>query len=189
MSLSGTVKQVLSLTHSKSLDLSSVSESIAISNSISLSDASGADRQADDVWHDTRTLASAASETLDLSASLTDAFGDTVTFFDIKTFYIKNNSTSNSLLVGAAAATQVPFFADGASDKLKIPPGGAWLFTVDDLDGLIVNTNDQLKIEHNAEDASALTYSIAIAGLSASPTPTPTPTPTATPTPTPTPTP
>lgn len=186
--VNGSSEVRINLNVSKSLDLSSVQDTLAKSVKTTFSSDETAAHEVDTVFHDKRTLATAANETLDLTASLTNAFGDLVTIFDLKLLYVRNTSTTDSLLVGGAASTQLPIFDDG-SDKLLMPPQSHFVLVFEDENGLIVNSNDKLKMEHNAETASSLDYEIVMLGLSSSPTPTPTPSPTPTPTATPTPTP
>ncbi len=122
--------------------------------------------QADTLWQDSRTLADAASETLDFQdGTLTDSFGNAVTMDIVKAIYIKNNSSDATLLIGAAAGNQLGLFSDGASDKLKLPPDGEFLFICPDLTGLDTTTNADLKLEHDGTGSSTLTYDIIVVGV------------------------
>jgi len=184
MALSGNSKITVSHTLTKSLDMSTPSDNLTVAEQLDLSSLTTAEHEADELWHDERSLGAGANETLDLSASVTDAFGDSVTFYDVKMLYIKNNSSTGTLKIGGAATNQFPLFADG-SDVLQLPKNGRFLMQFAHEDGLVVDTNDQLKIE-NGDGSNAITYDIAIAGRSAAPTPTPSvsPTPTGSPSPT-----
>lgn len=187
--LNGNVGITIGLTLTKSLDLSTPQDNLSKSNKLTLSDTAGALYPADQLFHDVRTLADGANETLDLTASLTDAFGATVSFSNLKAIFIQNNSADANLLVGGAAANPLDLFAASANDILKIPRKGIFYMQYEHADGFIVSTSDQLKIEHDGSGSDALTYDIILVGNTAQPTPTPTPTATPTPSPSPTPTP
>ncbi len=174
---SGKVAIKLSVATTKELDLGSIIDFLDVNDTINIDDSHEVDR----FWSDTRTLATGANETLDLSGSLIDDVGNASVFFDIKALYIKNTSTANTLKIGGAVSNAFPLFAAN-SDILVLRPNTSMLFMVGDVDGLVIDTNDQLKIEHGGETAADLNYDIVIVGLSDQPTPTPTPT--ATPTPT-----
>lgn len=188
MAVTGQLQLKISTTHTSALDLSTPSDTLSVDEKISISSAVGANYPVDQVFHDQRTLADGADETLDLTASLTDVFGNSLSFSNLKGIYIKNNSNDANLLVGAAAASQLPLFND-SSDILKIPPQGIFYQQFERADGLIVSTNDKLKIAHDGTGSDSLTYDIVLVGHTTQPTPTPTPTATPTPTPSPSPTP
>ena len=77
MSLSGKVNVLLNLTHTKALDLDTLQDTISETRGAAFTSGTGAN-QADIIFHDRRTLADNANETLNLydSGSLLDAFGD-----------------------------------------------------------------------------------------------------------------
>ena len=164
MSLAATIKLLMRLTHTKAVDLSTLSDPLSLSRGVELTNGTGAN-QADTVWHDTRTLADGANETLDLhDGSLTDVFGDAVTIDELKVLYIKNNSTDANLLIGGAAATQLGLYND-VSDILKLRPGGEFLVTAPDAAGIDITTNSDLKIAHDGTGTSSLTYDIIAIGV------------------------
>lgn len=117
-------------------------------------------------WNDRRTLASAAADNLDLNA-LTDIFGQTVNFSAVKGLYIRNNSTTDNLLIGGNANAFGLFAA--ANDELKLPPGGEILLKVTTAAGIAVSngSTDILDITHAGDTSASLTYDIAIIGISA----------------------
>ena len=167
MSLSGKVNVLLNLTHTKALDLDTLQDIIAETRGAAFTSGTGAN-QADIIFHDRRTLADNANETLNLydSGSLLDAFGDAVAITRIKALYIKNNSTDANLLVGAAGATPVDLFGAAANDILKIPPGGEFVLIVPSATGIVISTNKNLKIAHDGTGVSNLTYDIIVLGAS-----------------------
>jgi hypothetical protein len=164
MSLVTAITIVLNITHTKAEALATLSDPVALSRQIALTDGDGAN-EADTLFHDQRTLADGANETLDLhDGSLADAFGDAVTLDILKVLYIKNNSADANLLIGGAAAAQLGLFAD-TSDVLKLPPGGQILLSAPDAAGIDCSTNAALKIAHDGTGSSSLTYDIIAVGV------------------------
>lgn len=145
-------------------DLSIPVDKLALNRAIELADGDGAD-EADVIFHDSRSLADAGEETLDFNGgSLTDPLGNPLTMAKLKVLYLKNTSTEATLLIGGAATTPVGLFADPA-DVLKLPPGGVFLFTAPDVNGLAVSTNKNLKLAHDGTGTSALVYEIIAIGV------------------------
>jgi len=163
MSLKFTYSLGIGINFIKSLDLGDVTANLTLTRGEVLQDTTAA-LHADVVYHDARTLADGANETLDIhDGSLSDAFGDALTIDKLKAIYIKNNSTDANLLIGGAAATQMGLFND-VSDVLKLRPGGELLLTAPDADGIDVTANADLKITHDGTGSSELTYDIIVAG-------------------------
>ena len=165
MSLSATLNILFNCINTKALDLNTARDILALTGGVTFTDGTGAN-QADTLFHDTRTLADGANETLDLYASgtLTDAFGDALTIETLKALYIKNNSTDANLLIGAAAVNAIGLFSD-SSDILKLPPGGELVFIAPDATGVDITTNKNLKIAHDGTGSSDLTYDIIVIGV------------------------
>lgn len=152
----------LAITAGKSSDLTTVQDSGDIKHTKELTFGSSSG-QANKAWHDQRTL-SATSEELDLSGSLTDSFGDTVTLSKVKMLMIENKATTSghNLVVGGAASNGFATIFGDSSDEIIIPPGGILLLT-SPVDGFTVTggTGDLLKIDSGANN---ITYNIAIIG-------------------------
>ena len=145
------------------LDLSTPNDYGTLDLKDDLANGTGTD-QADEVWHDERTLA-AASETLDLTSLAGGPWGSTKAFASIKAIFIKNTGTTTGedLTVGGAAANAwCAMFAD-STDKAKVMPNGvlAWWSPTDaeTVDG----THKNLKIDAGA---ASITYKIVIVGVS-----------------------
>jgi hypothetical protein len=166
----GTFKITLSIVAEKSLDLSTPKDTLSYSYSSTYAYGAGA-LQCDCLWHDSRTLALSTSENLDLAGSLTDAFGDTVTFANIKILIIENTSTAGqgTLHVGGAAATQFDTWLGDASDEVVIIAGESKvLISRVDADGYVATggADDLLKVD-NQDGVNSATYKIIVAGDSA----------------------
>ncbi|HXH11158.1 MAG TPA: hypothetical protein VNP04_15525 [Alphaproteobacteria bacterium] len=155
----------VSATLTNVLDLVTATAPLNLKTSVSLTNGTGANK-AQKVFSDRRTLASGANENLDLAGALTDAFGATLTFADIKAIYLSALSTNTTTVTLTAPATNgyVGLFA-ALGDGLNIPPGGAVLLVAPGADGwgvVVAGTGDLLNVA-NAAGASA-TYDIVIIG-------------------------
>ena len=144
----GIFQILLNLREETALDLSNTIDQVNMTRGKNFGNGTGAN-QADTIWHDNRTLADGADETLDIfDGSLTKADGVALTMSKLKGIYIRNNSTDANLEIGGAAATQLGLFAD-VSDILSLPPGGDFLMTAPDANGIDCTTNAHLKIAHD----------------------------------------
>ena len=155
---------LFNITHTKTVDLTELRDALAITRGVAFANGTGAN-QVNTVWHDRRTLADGANETLDVNnGTLADAFGDTVVLKKLKLLYLKNNSADANLLVGGAAATQLGLFAD-TNDILKLRPSGVFIFIAPDINAVDVSANPDLKIAHDGSGSSSLTYDIILLGV------------------------
>lgn len=120
--------------------------------------------QVDKNYHATRTF-SGATDDLDLTGVLTDAFGGTITEARIKTLYIKNNSTTNTIVLGNATSNAWATLL-GATHTLTLRPGAIFQVTCDanDVTGWAVTaaTGDIFRLT----GTSGQTYDIALLGCS-----------------------
>ena len=164
MSLTAKLNLLIAITHTKDLDLNTIRDAVNLTRGVSLANGSGAN-QADAVFHDNRTLADAATETLDVhDGTLVNAFGDTLTLTKLKAIYIKNNSAEANLLIGGATATQLRIFA-APTDILMLPPGGDFFMMAPLAAGIDVSVNSDLKIAHDGTGTLSLTYDIIVIGV------------------------
>jgi hypothetical protein len=126
------------------------------------------DNQAENVYVDTRTLASETSEDLDLAGALTNAFGTTLTFTTVKALVVVSRSTNDAnILVGGAASNAFATYVADASDKIVVQPGGlVALRAPKDGYAVTASTGDLLKIDNTSTEESA-TYDIIIVGTTA----------------------
>lgn len=166
MALSATIKASLSATHTNVLDLATASFPLSIQQALTLTDGTGAN-QADRIFSDTRTLSASANEDLDLSGSLTNAYG-TVTFARIKAvFVIADAANTNNVNVSRSTSNGVPLFL-AATDGIAVRPGGIFLWACSDATGVAVTagTGDLLNFANSAGSTS-VNYSVVIIGASA----------------------
>ena len=162
----------------KAIDFSkTASATPELSISETLADGTGLD-EADQVYHSAGTLGADADVDIDLSGSLTDVFGDTVTFARIKMILFENTSTNASTLQFGGGDGQVGTNAwdtwiganstvNPGSEYVKIPKGGALALFAPDATAWTVTagTGDILTIKELSSVAAA--YSIVIVGATA----------------------
>lgn len=130
---------------------------------LSLADGTGTDK-GDKQWHDQRTVAASTNDDIELDA-VVDAFGDALAVAKVKMLFIKNNSTTQTLTVGAAATNpwQGPFGA--TNDTIAVPPSGCLVLFNGAGWTVTSGSADQLRIANGA--GSAAVYDIVLWGASA----------------------
>jgi len=182
-SLVATVKVILAIKAEKALDESTPKDDFNLTASDIFKSTLSTGLKSDQFWHDRRALAASANEELDLAGSLTNAFGGTVTFAEVRWICIINTSskatlggaeTDAQIQIGGAAANDAPLFFADPSDKATLDAGpegedGSFmLWTNSGVTGWVVTagTQDLLKIE-NLDGVDAAEYVIAIGGESA----------------------
>lgn len=169
--LSVDVKASLHWLFQETLDLATVTDTARLEYARSLADGVSLD-QADKLWHDERTLASGASENLDLTALSNSVFGSTVTigFVRVKALMIVNLATAanEDLAVGGAGsganAWHAPFKND--ADARVVVGADSTLLWINKKHGwsVINSSSDVLKIANDG--LGSVTYRIAIVGTS-----------------------
>lgn len=143
-----------------------------ISKVIALADGTSAG-QANIVWCDQRTVSSASNDDLDLSGSLTDAFGATVTAAELVAIIVINGPASGAanttnLTIGGGSNPVVGFLGGTTPTIGPIQPGSFVFLGSSAAAGfgaITAGTGDILRIA-NSSGASA-TYQIAILARSA----------------------
>lgn len=149
------------------LDLSTLQDSMSLEYKKSLADGTAVNL-ADKIWHDKRTLAAGANETLDLNALVTSIFGSNVTInlVKVKALFIVNVLTvaAEDLVVGAAAST--PFLGPlGGTTPTQRCEADSYLAWVNRVDGWSTSGANNLKIANAG--AASNEYRIVIVGTSA----------------------
>jgi len=164
MNLTTQIKTNFGASGSKVLDDRTATDPINLVQTTKLANGTG-NNKANQSFHDQRTLTTGASEDVDLSGSLLDAFGDSVTFTTIKAFRIKNQSLINTLIVGGAAANALATLFGAVTERIIIRPSGLLILEAP-LAGYLVTaaTADLLKFLHGAEDANDLIYELTLVG-------------------------
>jgi hypothetical protein len=154
-------------TLTSALDLATATVPLSYRQRLTLASGTAAD-QADLVFHDTRTIAASSDEDLDLAGSLTDAFGDTLTFVELKGVVVSAaTGNTNNVVVSRPAANGVPLFS-AAEDALPLPPGAvfAWFNPGDGGVTVTAGTGDLINVA-NSGAGTSVTYDVIIIGASA----------------------
>lgn len=123
----------------------------------------GAANQADRLFTDTRTLGANATEDLDLTGVLLDAFGAAITFARIKAVRISAaDANTNSVLVTNTTSAHL-FLAAG--DGIALAPGDNFLWSGGGVTGKPVIASDLLTVA-NSTGGTGVTYTVEIIGAS-----------------------
>lgn len=145
--------------------LSTPTDSLALRYVTALTDGTGPN-QANRRWVSQRTLAASASESIDLSGVLVDAFGAVLAFTAIKAILVVAAAgNTNDVIVGNAASNQFigPFGA--AVHTAAVRPGGELLFVAPATGWPVVaGTGDLLRIL-NGGAGTPVTYDITLIGI------------------------
>ena len=168
MTLTTRVTARVEATHTSGLDLATVSDPLDFLRRIELASGTGAS-QADQVWHDQRTLSASASEDLDFAGSLADAFGSTLTFARIKLLavYAAAANTNNVVVTQDSSAGVAGIFT-GASEGVSVRPGGIFLWVAPDATAAAVTaTSADLITFTNSSSGTSVTYDVVVIGASA----------------------
>lgn len=167
MALSSKLQVNLTATLTNPLDLTTPNDLLDYVKRITMTTGTAAD-QADMMWHDQRTLTASATEDLDLAGSLTNAFGTTQTFVELKGIIVyAATGNTNNVNIQRASSNGVPLFL-AASDGLGVRPGGIFVWFNPGNGGVTVTagTGDLLTMTNSAGSTS-VTYDIILIGASA----------------------
>lgn len=124
--------------------------------------------QGDRMWSDQRTVTASATDSVDLSGTLTDAFGATLTFAKIKAVYVEALSTNtNNVVVTRPASNGVPLFA-AAGDALALRPSESFFWGGSAGAGVTVTAGTGDLIDFvNSAGGSSVVYNVVVIGTSA----------------------
>jgi hypothetical protein len=159
--LTSSVHVVAKSAHTVAVGLSTVTDTVGFSVNRSYANGTSS-AQCDLVYHASRTLTTAASESLDLAGGITDAFGTAVTFAKVKSIVIENTSASMTLTIGGDGTAP---FETWASGTVLVPPLGTFALVAPGAGFTVTaTTGDLLKILNSS--GSSTTYKIWINGTS-----------------------
>lgn len=160
----GSLKVTATGTLSKTTDFTTTTDPLSYSKTFDLANGTSAD-QANMMWSDQRTLTASSTENIDLAGSLTNAFGDAITFTKLRgiIIYAASGNTNNVLLGGDAAS--ISTLVGNINDIIVIRPGGMFAAIAPDATGYAVTatTADIIKIANSAGSTS-VTYDIVLIG-------------------------
>ena len=166
MPLSTNIKALIAGDFTGTAGMSTPLDSLAYALTLTLTDGTGSGN-ANQRWLSYgRTLAASASENLDLNGSLTNAFGTTTAFTQVKALAIfAYAANTNDIVVGNAASNGFISWLGSATDKITIRPGGFMLLTAPQTGYTVTAaTADQLKVLNNGA-GTGVTYDIAVIGV------------------------
>lgn len=147
------------------------SNSTSFAYSDVLSNGTAADN-ADLLYIAAPTISASGTLNLDLAASLTDIFGNSITFARVKGIFIKFDSTTaattSTVTIGNHASAAAPMFFGAAAHTATIHATGVFMTCRSDATGwpITATTADILKIVNN-DSSNAVILNIAIWGASA----------------------
>jgi len=166
LSVSGKLSLNSQLTNA--LDLSTPEDHLPFEFSDALETGTGLDG-ANRVWSDERTLGAGANDDHDLTAGLTDAFGNVIVFAALRAIIVYNKGTAAAdvLSIGAAALNPIASPFGDVTDIVKVGPGGVLFLWNPSLAGYAVTTDaaDILRI-HNGGAGDTI-YQIILIGSTA----------------------
>lgn len=160
----GDIAFSMALTQVGANDLGSPKMPVNIEKLLTLVAGTDATNKANVLFSDTRTLAASATEDLDLTGSLTDAFGSTISAAEIVAIFISaaSGNTNNVQLTRPASNGFIgPFLAAG--DGVAIKPG-EWLPLISQSGWAVTASTGDLLTFTNSGSGTSVTYSIVIVG-------------------------
>ncbi len=147
----------------RALDLGTAHDHLKLTIRNNLSNGTGSG-QASQMWHDTRNLGASATENLDLAASLTNAFGVTLTFTTVKFILVQAAATNtNSVQFQRHTSAGVPLFM-AALDGISLAPGEWFCFASPTTGKTVTATTGDMFTVTNSAGSTGVDYSIVIIG-------------------------
>lgn len=165
MTLTTTIAANIKAIRRLASDLAMAEAPAEFSLSVGLTSGNGAN-QADEVFADTRTVNSGATENLDLAGGVANVLGVTVAFAKVKAIALKSKTTNTTnLTIGNGTNPVVGgLFGAAGANEIVLKPGGFVMFGDPSAAGVTVTaaTGDILKIVNGA--GAAADYDIIIVG-------------------------
>lgn len=164
MTLNVQILQKIAGTQESALDVGTAKLPILFNKVNNLANGTGAN-QANQMFTDERTIAASGNEDLDLAGSLSDAFGNTITFTKVKAIMVVADAgNTNDVEVTRPAINGLPLFM-AAGDGISLTPGASFTMVFPDADGVAVtaDTGDLLNIA-NSSSGTGVTYTVIIIG-------------------------
>lgn len=173
MAVSGSWNVRLDVTQTGANDFGGDRFKTTIQKAVTIADGTAAG-QADIFWADQRTVNSASNDDIDLSGSLSDAFGSTVTAAEIVAVLIINEAidgTANTtdLTIGAAGSNPWEGVLGGTTPTIgPLKPGAVLFIGASNAAGIGAVTGGSADVLRVANSAGAsATYQIAVLARSA----------------------
>lgn len=143
-------------------DLNVAKNSVAFSDIVQL--LNGTDSgQASKTFSDRRTIAGGATDSLDLTAVLLDAFGNAISFTAIKAIVIRAAAGNGDTLTVGGNENAFASFLGSTADAVVIDAGGLFVMTSSAGYTVVANTGDVLDVTN--DDVAAAEYEIILIGI------------------------
>lgn len=145
-------------------DLGNPKQRVLIEKALAFIAGTAAEDQANILFSDTRTLAASATEDLDLTGALTDAFGATIAAAEVVAIFVaaaEGNTNSVNVTRPAANGFIGPFIAAG--DGIAIKPG-EWQFFASESGWPVTAATGDLLTVTNSGAGTSVTYDVLILG-------------------------
>lgn len=122
--------------------------------------------EANTVFHTIENLATGASVLFDMSGTLTDAFGTTITLSKVKLVAVVHQGIVGTLTVGGGSNAMTSFWAT-AGDCLTVQPDGGIMLFAPDATGYAVtaSTAENIRVLHNGDTAQDIQFEIIVIGV------------------------
>lgn len=146
------------------LDLADPADIVQKTWQIAFTDGAGAN-QGNQQWHDRRTVATSATDTLDLNGSLTNQYGTTVSFARVKLLLVYNETGGGQLQLrpGASNAWANLFPGLGGTGHYINSPGIVMHYAGDATGWAVSAGSDTIRLVNQSGSLTA-TYNILIVG-------------------------
>lgn len=153
---------------SKALDLGAAMADVGKRYTVRFTHGTGAG-QADLAWSKTGTLAASASVDLNLAGGLTDAFGNALTFANVKVLLVAARAgNTHNLIVGGAPTPFAAIFG-GSTHTIVVRPGEVFSIFAGSGDAtaypVVAGSSDLLRLT-NAGSTASVSYDVVIVGSS-----------------------
>lgn len=103
--------------------------------------------QMNQLFRETVILTNGQGRTVNLATGVTNAFGDSVTFDEVRVICVECPSTNlNNVTVGNAADNEFDSWLGGTNHTVTVRPGGLMLLVAPDATAYDSSTNGKLKI-------------------------------------------
>ena len=127
--------------YTKSTGLATITESAGRWLNWTHTSGTGAN-QMDQLFQATVTLTNSASVTYNLAGGVTNAFGEAITFAEVRVMaVVAGTGNVGNVTVGGAAANAFVTWLGDASDKVSVGPGGVMAVVAPDATAYAVSTN------------------------------------------------
>lgn len=143
-------------------DLTTAAAPVTLKRQVNLTSGTGAG-QADVMWADTRTVAGSATDTIDLTGTLTGLLGGTASFARVKGLIVAAaGANTTNIQITRPGSNAVPLFS--AAANLAVKPGGLFAWFDPSAAGVVVTagTGDLLDMVNSG--GSPATYDVVIIG-------------------------